>query len=332
MKTIKQEIVHVGSFGRLDGKKVTITPEIISDLKETFDGKCPITLGHQLADWMPKFGNVKAVEPESTGSSLVVTNELNDLLADAADQKFYTDVSVGIARNQSGKHYLHHLAYLGAVPPKIRDLKVFADLPVCFLGDGEPFPAPQEDPNPDDQNNDRATAAKKILDLKQGANYAIGDIQKTLQQIAAWASEMALSGKIPEDIKAQAQLLADQCSNVSKEEDVELKEENDKLKQELADRDASIIAQAKSGLKGIMAGRIPKGKQDLVLALADSLGTSATIELSDEDGKKEKVSGLDLLSRIVQSIPKPVTEGHEDLGDGEPANGKAFKPVPFGKA
>jgi hypothetical protein len=311
----------------MGGQKVEVTQAMLADIKETFDGKCPVTLGHQLADWMPKFGNVSKLEPETSDSSIVSDLEIHDLLADALDEKFYDDLSVGIEKNLQGKHYLHHCAFLGAVPPKIRDLKVFSDIEVVYLGDS----FPESDISPED----RAKAAGRIATAKQGASFGIEEAQRSISQLSAWATEMALTGDIPDELKDKAKLLADQLIKpkvAPKEEDVELKEENDQLKAELADRDTRSLSQAKESLKTLMNGKIPKAKQHLVLALAHQLGVGKPIELSDGDGKTEKISSLDILSRIISSIPAPVSEGRADLGDGEQPTDKKPASVDFAKA
>ena len=125
--------------------------------------------------------------------------------------------------------------------------------------------------------------------------------------------------EIPAALKEQMQTFADQLKHTAgetgKEEDVQVKEENDNLKKELADLKASGLAAAKDGIKVAMEGRIPKAKHGLVLELADRLGDAETIELSDEAGAKEKVSSIEVLRRVLESIPKPVAEGREDFGD-----------------
>ncbi|MCF7940436.1 MAG: hypothetical protein K9M84_02385 [Spirochaetia bacterium] len=46
---------------------------------------------------------------------------MNELLSDAYDQGLYTGKSISLpARASDGKWYIHHLAFLGAVPPKIK--------------------------------------------------------------------------------------------------------------------------------------------------------------------------------------------------------------------
>ena len=314
MKTIKREIVKVGTFGRMGGKPVEITKDIIKDLKETFDGKCPCTIGHQLADFMPKFGDVKKIEPESTDSSLVTSMEVHDLLADAIDEKFYADTSVGIERNLQGKYYLHHNAFLGAIPPKIRDLKVFSDLEIVCLADGPAIDmiTPEE----------RAKAVQRIMQSKRSVGYGLDEAKRAIADLAGWATEMAMSGELPGDLRENIAQLADKVTAVKrtetdpqKEEDVEVKEENELLKKKLADSEAASLVIAKDGLKKAMDGKIPKEKQDLVMKLADQLAPQEAIELSDAEGNKEKVSGLMILKRILEAIPAPVKTGRQEMGD-----------------
>jgi hypothetical protein len=52
------ELAKVGRFGQ-DG--VMVTDIDLKEVSETFQGDAPITLGHNLADWMPRFGTVKSV-------------------------------------------------------------------------------------------------------------------------------------------------------------------------------------------------------------------------------------------------------------------------------
>jgi hypothetical protein len=304
---------------------VTITKRHLADCKETFDGKCPITIGHKLADWMPKFGNVQSVELQKGGDSLVGKVELHDLLADAVDEKLYEDISVGIqSRKSDGKHYLHHLAYLGAVPPKIRDLRVFADLGVVYLGEEDAVdifadtPALAQDPAA--TAPDEVAAALQTIASKGRAGWPLQDVIKALGELTTAATEMLLSGAtIPASLKDQMQNFADKANARAgvpgEEEDVELKEENERLKAELADQAAANMANAKEGLRQAMAGKIPKAKQGLVLELADRLDAKPSIELADDEGKKEKVSSMEVLRRILEAIPMPVTEGRADLGD-----------------
>jgi hypothetical protein len=331
MKTIKRELAHVGMFGQ-DGTK--ITKQDLADVAETFDGKGPISLGHKLADWMPKFGNTKSLVLSEDGESLTGELEINDVLADAVDEKYYEDLSVGLkSRAADGKRYLHHVAFLGAVPPKIRDLKVFSDLGVMFCGDEEGVvlfsdtpPAPASAPAAPD---DVATALQRLAD-KGRSGWALRDVLDSLDGLVTAATEMLLGGaKIPDSLRDQVKTFADQlgkqAGTAGEEEDVEVKEELEATKadleeknKELADLKAESLVSAKEGIKTAMKGRIPVAKQGLVLELADKLSDSGAIELADEADptKKEKVSGIECLRRVLESISLPVNPGRTDLGDG----------------
>ncbi len=326
MKKIKRELAHVGMFGS-DG--TLITKAHLADLAATADGDCPVSLGHKLADWMPRMGTVKSVALEKNGESLVGEIEEQDLLADAREAGFYPKCSVGIKRRaEDGKHYLHHLAYLGAVPPKIRDLKVFADLDFVFIGD-EKDVVEYADATPEE----RAAAAGKIAGSRNGASWNLDEVKAQLERLFGWAERMALTGELPPELLPQVQQLSDRFETIAnqaskktqkKEGGVDPQEKNLELEKQLADANVVILKTAKDGLVKTMEGRIPKGKQDLVLALADSLGPTESIELSDSEGKKETVTRLDVLKRILESIPVSVREGKTDLGDpgenGKPAD------------
>jgi len=332
MKKLKRELAHVGMFGQ-DGTKVT--EQDLAEVAETFDGKGPISLGHTLADWMPKFGDVRKVELSEDGKSLTGELEINDVLADAVDEKWYEDLSVGLpCRASDGKHYLHHVAFLGAVPPKIRDLKVFADIGVVYCGDDAEIPMFADTPQPPAAStspaapDDVAKALQRLAD-KGRSGWVLRDVLDSLDSLVTAATEMLLGGaKIPDSLRDQVQNFADQLGKAGKtgeEEDVEVKEELatakadlEKKDKELSDLKAASLASAKEGIKTAMKGRIPAAKQGLVLELADKLADSEAIELADESDptKKEKVSSLETLRRVLESIPLPVNPGRADLGDG----------------
>jgi len=312
MKTVKRELAHTGMFGP-DG--TVITKADLADCEQTFDGKCPVTLGHKLADWMPKFGNVKSVELLEDGDSLSGEVEMHDELADAVDEKFYDDISVGIqTRKKDGKKYLHHLAFLGAIPPKIRDLKIFSDASTLCLGD--------EDVVSYSSTPDQITEAIRRIADKGRAGWALEDVLKALGDLTSWCMEMVASGaKIPDTLTQQLQQFSDTVTaKGGKEKSVEeakLMEENAQLKKDLADAKLANLASVKAGLVTAMEGKIPKGKQDLVLSLADALSDGEEIELSDAEGKKEKTNPLDILKKVIEAIPASVKEGRIDLGDHE---------------
>lgn len=149
-KVIKRmQLARTGSFGA-DG--ATITLQNLQDVVDTFDGKGPVAIGHQMTrqDWWPQFGNVLTVQletdPDGAGGTLVGDVELQGVLAEAVDSGFYPGWSVSIPpRASDGRRYLHHLAFLGATPPKIRDLLIVSgtsarpDNAIDAVGEGMAF-------------------------------------------------------------------------------------------------------------------------------------------------------------------------------------------------
>lgn len=130
--TIKRlELAKTGQFG-IDGASLTL--QDLQEAVETFEGTPPVSIGHQMAkeDWFPRFGSILTVdltEDDDGGGVLFGDVEMNETLSDAYDQGFYTGWSISLPKRASdGKRYIHHLAFLGAVPPKIRDLKVLDEL------------------------------------------------------------------------------------------------------------------------------------------------------------------------------------------------------------
>ena len=71
----------------------------------------------------------------------------------------------------------------------------------------------------------------------------------------------------------------------------------------------------KDALLKAAAGRVPKAKESLLLALCDSLSVKDTLELSDESGAKRSISPIDVLSELIQSLPLPVKEGRLSFSD-----------------
>lgn len=124
---MRLEIARTGIFGATG---TPITKRDLQDVVETFDGKAPISLGHYMArqDWWPSWGNVENIylkeDANGTDATLVADISVLDPLYEAIKDGFYPGWSVSIPeRAADGKRYLHHLAFLGATPPKIRDLK-----------------------------------------------------------------------------------------------------------------------------------------------------------------------------------------------------------------
>ena len=276
------ELARVGVHG-IAGQAVTAGD--LAEIVETFAGSAPITIGHSLADWMPAFGKVTAVSFNGKTGTLHGVVELSDLLADAHGQGLYPSWSIGAPRRAAdGKRTLHHLAFLGAVPPAVKNLKVLESVNLSEVGPADSISelSPKEDPM-------EPKTLKEALDLLEAEKTA---------RIAAEGRATAAEGRLAAKPAGEpATLLSD------------LQAENSALKgQQAAGKKAALLAAA--------SGRVPKAREADLLALADRIsGIAEPLELADEAGKTERVSLADLLTRIFSAMARPVTEGELDLGD-----------------
>ena len=317
IKGLKVELAYPGVFGE-DG--TIVTADDLSGVAETFSGKVPITLGHTLADFMPAFGWVNGVNFDSKTQKLVGENiELSEALADAVEKGFFRNWSIGVRRRKAdGKPYLHHLAILGAVPPKVKDLKVL-DGPIVNMAD------------------DADTEMRWTFKLSDNTAFKLPLIGGILQRVRDYliekegqeAADRIINVweidelKRIEETKSEDLYAAD---NTRKKEDTTMSGVQDKGKGgdsvELSDAktmasnlEAALRNSRKDSIKAAAQGKVPADKMPLVMELADSLPVDESIELSDSDGKKRKTSPLDLLQEIFNAIPLPVKPGSVDMGD-----------------
>lgn len=339
------ELVRVGKFG-----DVEIKPKDLEELKETFKGEVPITLGHQLADFMPALGWVKSVEIQN--GSLIGEIELNDLLKEAYQQGLYKKWSVGIRKGPDGKKYLHHLAFLGEVPPKIKDLKVLktiamSDVDETWVFETADKPPPLSSLEVVDGPWDVSAARKRVFEKygieglkeyslyrdpeadpenKTAYKFLVVDIVDGEPKIIKKALSAALAYlhgargvKIDEEVRKKVEPKIEQLQKKIKDEKEEekmadAKYENGKLDEKLKKMEEEIRKLKKEALKEAMAGKVPQAKHELVYMLADKLSLEEEITLSDGD-RKVNLSALDLLIEIMKSIPLPVKTGAMDMGD-----------------
>lgn len=103
---------------------ISITTEDIQDMEQTFCGEVPVTIGHEMDDTMPAYGWVHSVSADADGEILTAELELSEELSEAFANGKYKNWSIGAGRDEEGQMYLHHVAFLGAVPPMIKDLRI----------------------------------------------------------------------------------------------------------------------------------------------------------------------------------------------------------------
>lgn len=116
---MKLELARTGSYNG-----VVITPEDLLSMAQTFVSDVPVTIGHEADDSMPAYGWVRSVEVSADGTVLTGEIDLGSELAEAFSDGKYKNWSIGAARDDSDRLYLHHVAFLGAVPPMIKDLRI----------------------------------------------------------------------------------------------------------------------------------------------------------------------------------------------------------------
>jgi hypothetical protein len=112
---------------------------------------------------------------------------------------------------------------------------------------------------------------------------------------------------------------------VTEKEAAKLREENERLKNEIKNRDIVLSDSAAQKTKSDIGrlttamnnARIGRAQQDRFLQIAAAFEPGKIIELSDESGNTEKMSAIDALIRAVSAIPPPVQLGTLDLGDSD---------------
>ena len=337
---LKLELVKTGKFGDTE-----ITEKDLDELIQNFQGEVPIAIGHSLADFMPAVGWVKKVQKQN--GSVIGEIELNDLVKEAFDAGLYKKWSVGIRRLPEGKKYLHHVALLGAVPPKIKDLKVFKSIEMSDCSESWTFNF--EDPSPPppietldvvDRQWDVSSARKRVFEKygieglkayclyqdpeenpenKSAYKFLVVDIVNDKPVIVAKALSSALAYlhgargvNIPEEIRKKVE---PKIEKLQKKQEENMSEEALKQKDEIIRKlQQEVLSVKKQALKEAIAGKVPVAKHELVLSLADVLPYEETIELSDEQGKR-KLSAIELLIEVFKAIPLPVKPGEVDMGD-----------------
>ncbi len=281
MKTRTRELAKPGIFGSADNPQI-VTEKDLQEIAETFADvqKAPVTFGHWPDPARPRLGNVIAVQWDPNTKVLSGTIEEQDELAKAVDEGYYPDVSIGAKRRAvDGKMYLHHLAYLGEEPPAIKDL---------------------------------VAAINKELMPDIAASDFDGAVSLPGPNAAQVEPKQAQSAQaLPGDGKPGSGVSSDTSPVIALADASKSVDEARKL-------EAQLRALKKDALLKAAAGRIPKAKEPLLIALSDSLSITDTLELADEAGAKRTVSPVDLFTELIQSLPMPVQEGRLTLSDPDP--------------
>jgi len=261
------------------------TPLTLQDLQEaveTFENPPPVILGHSMgnSDFMPQFGrilNVELVEEgNGTDGTLVGDVEFNELAAEAFEEGLYTGWSIALARRaRDNKLYIRHLALLGAVPPKIRDLKVLAAMnkkvEVEF----------SEDEKPDE------------------FFFVFSDVKK--EEVKVTPEELEALKKKNEELEAE---------NASLKEKVSEKEKSfSDTQTRLQTVEAEVKKRRLAELKKAAEGKVPVPLLEEVLAFGDQAVDLDVKEFSDEKGNTRQARpAIEILTDIFRSLKKPALD------------------------
>ena len=326
MKTRIRQIARAGIFGSTENPQ-TVTEQDLKEIYESFAemNSSPIVLGHDFSGSNPRFGEVVGLELKD-GFLYGITKE-QDALADAVEQGFFPDLSIGAKRSaETGKLYLHHLAYLGEEPPAIKNLRSsitesLAAIAASDIKDVLFFPSIKSktialsDIGGSKVNEEELK--KRIAELE--AQNA------TLKQELEKAKQAGGSSEDAEKLKAENEELKTKLAKIAEkypEEDLALSDSNPQTKALLSE----IRKTKTESLLGLAKTKLPPAAHGAVSALAGILPATGSIALSD--GKQ--TTSFDLVKDILNQIPDQVLT-QEVIGLSDPDSGKTQEPVSAAK-
>jgi hypothetical protein len=328
MKAIRTlELARAGEWGQ-DGS--TITRQDLAEVKATFAGRPPLTVGHILPDQKegPRYGKVLSVDLAENGSLLVGNVEFGDAANDAYANGLYDGWSVSIPRRgKDGRRYLHHLALLGETPPKIPGLKELESVSFDYA-DGDlvetySFGGAMKEREAMQVTNEEAAALEaKNRELEEANKKLLKEKEKREKADAARPPETkpAESGPAGQSAPAPAN------SNAAPGHDAG---ENKEFSDRLARMEGEVRKSRVEAFMAKISGKVPEGLRDKAKGLAAELaGNDEPFNFSDS-GKETKARAIDLLGDILSQWPAPVKTGgggfeYADAGTG------GGKPVDWG--
>lgn len=314
MKTRTRIIARVGTFGSTENPQ-TVTRDDLAEIAESFAqmNTAPIILGHSFGAKSPRFGEVTKLQLD--GENLVAQVSEHDVLAAAVDAGFYPDVSIGAKRSsETGKLYLHHLAYLGEEPPAIKDLRnqIQTDLQAIAASDKVgtiTFPP----------------SSLKLTLSDQGDT--MDELAKLKEQLEALQKENA---ELKEKLSASNDDKSDELQSLKTENETlkkkisEIQEKHPEIVLSDADPQTKLLMdelkkQKREQLAEIAKQKLPPYTNEFVVQLSDALSSNGEIALSD--GKK--MTAHEMFKNILNAIPtSPFYDEVIELSD---ADGKQQK-------
>ena len=307
------ELARAGKWG-LDGSE--ITKQDIAEMAETFAGKRPVIIGHDVTDRAPKFGDVLDCWPSTDGGAIigpVIFSEIGDKLYEGG---YYNGWSISMPRRSSdNKRVLHHLAILGAVPPKIPGLEELTQVAVDFGEDAAKNRYQFSGKIPEKEGNDTMTEEEKKAMAEKDAKIAELEAQnKALGEASKKTAEVSPASEPKPEAPAGGDSANADFADMQKE-----------LVAIKADRRRERLDAFGRGI----AEKVPAGIAAKAKALAGQVEAVGAFDFSD-NGKTEKRDALQLLEEILRGWPELVKTGASGINYGDSNNGE--KPVDWAGA
>ena len=308
------ELARAGKWG-LDGSE--ISKQDIAEMAETFAGKRPVIVGHDVTDRAPKFGDVLDCWPSTDGNSIlgpVIFSEIGDKLYEGG---YYDGWSISMPRRSSdNKRVLHHLAILGAVPPKIPGLEELAQTAVDFGEDAAKNRYQFSGKIPEKEGNDTMTDEEKKAMAEKDAKIAELEAQnKALEEASKKNAEAPPAPEPKPEAPAGENVAANADFADMQKELVAIRADRRRERLDAFGRD--------------IAGKVPAGIAAKAKALAGQVEAIGAFDFSD-NGKTEKRDALALLGEILRGWPEPVKTGASGIDYGDSGDGE--KPVDWAGA
>ncbi len=288
----KLELARVGKWGADSDE---ITKQDLSDAVETFTAGRPVAFGHSAGrqDDAPKFGSVWSLDLADGGNTLVGDVEFSPELDALYKDKKYDGWSVSLPRRKKdGKAYLHHLAFLGATPPKVPGLRDLG-LAAYDYADGDKVIVHEFD--------------GAIKDLDGGDNNMNPEeIKKLQEELAAAKAEVEKLKGENENLLSEKKELEEKLAKKGDSEEPEMPKE---FSDRIAAQEAEMKKIRMKAFKSQIADKVPAGLMDKAIALGDALaGESRAVDFAD-GGKQKSEAPLDILASILSKMPQPVALG-----------------------
>ncbi len=345
------ELAKVGTWGSKENA-TTLTHKDLEEVVETFKGNVPITIGHTYADIMPAFGWVKKVEKKDGVllGEVELTDVLKQAMELGFYKPGSIGIRIN-PEGKKYIHHVAFLGAIKLKIPdlKMYEGKFLADTSAdeiwTELADTKlvsraqlDWPIADPDTEWDSDGARKRLFEKGILDKCCAVIELLEDEDKP-EALSRYHFPFCdiIDGKVMIIPKAVSSglgylngargvkvdnALATKARPVLEKLHKRIQEKRKKEEENMADLLSikkeletykKLFKQTKiEELINAAKGKLPEGKHELLIALADALTVEQTIELSDkETNKKHVYSAIDLLIELFKNIPLPILPGSQ---------------------